>query len=808
MQPTLPVALLLGSTLWVGHAPAQALVKDINTVAINPGSDPSGIASVLGGTAAFFGAIDGVNGAELWRTDGTTGATMMVKDINPGSASSSPNNFFSFGAVTLFTANDGVNGTELWITDGTTAGTTLLKDINPGSASSSPTLFILAGGLVFFRATDGTGSELWRTDFSAAGTVQVKDINTTTATASGFPNRFASFNGKAYFAANDGVSGSELWMSDGTAAGTQIVLDIGPGSVGGFPTSLKTVGSRLFFFADDGANGSELWSTDGTSTALVKDINPGLPASASVEEIMVDLGGVLIFTATEASTGHELWRSDGTASGIVLVKDINPGTGNGATGITSGAALLGATVLIGADDGVNGVELWSTDGTNAGTTLVKDMNPGVDSSTPTEMRTNGSRVYMTVYHPAFGVELWSSDGTNAGTQLAGDTFVGSPDGIPRLLANVGPKVVFQAISLISGNREPWVSDSTPAGTFQLLEINPPSPTATTNANPTGLVSFNGKLYFGAGDGLTGTELWVSDGTAAGTQLVLDINPGASSGFNGPLRQFGNKLVFAATTAAAGTELWQTDGTAGGTTMIRDLNPGPANGYNPGSSALIVYGSQILFAGNNGTSGSEPCVSDGTAAGTQVLKDIVPGIDSSSPSNFTAANGLVFFQGLDLVNSGNEPYRTDGTLAGTSLLLDINAGPNSSNPTASWSTPAGSTSRPATARPRGRSCGPRTARRRRWSKTSESAPSAPRRASSSRTPACCSSPPMTARTAPSCGAPTARRPTRTYLDVQRQPRQLLLPLHRAAAAELLRRHQSPRHSLDPRAGASRAAAGRC
>jgi len=79
----------------------------------------------------FLPADDGMNGFELWVTDGTPDGTVLLLDINPGSESSWPQNFAVVGDRLFFDADDGTHDRELWVTDGTPEGTVLVKDICP-----------------------------------------------------------------------------------------------------------------------------------------------------------------------------------------------------------------------------------------------------------------------------------------------------------------------------------------------------------------------------------------------------------------------------------------------------------------------------------------------------------------------------------------------------------------------------------------------------------------------------------------------------------------------------------------------------
>ncbi len=112
---------------------------------INPSTGSLVSELTVFGAALYFSADDGVSGPELWKTDGTVGGTVQVKDINtaPG-AGSAPNALTVFNNALYFSADDGVTGRELWKTDGTDAGTLQVKDICPGSCSGLPFLVILS----------------------------------------------------------------------------------------------------------------------------------------------------------------------------------------------------------------------------------------------------------------------------------------------------------------------------------------------------------------------------------------------------------------------------------------------------------------------------------------------------------------------------------------------------------------------------------------------------------------------------------------------------------------------------------------
>jgi ELWxxDGT repeat protein len=169
-----------------------------------------------------------------------------------------------------------------------------------------------------------------------------------------------------FFSANDGLTGPALWRSDGTAAGTILVEDINPLSTEQFESliiPLAGVNGRLLFIANDGKHGRELWASDGSpeGTSLVRDVAPGMADAFefSFQPSFADFYGTLFFPAFDPATGTELWRSDGTEAGTMLAADINPGMGSSTVRYLTTA---GGRLYFSADNGMTGSELWKWEG--------------------------------------------------------------------------------------------------------------------------------------------------------------------------------------------------------------------------------------------------------------------------------------------------------------------------------------------------------------------------------------------------------------------------------------------------------------
>ena len=643
----------------VVYAADMQFVKDINTLPDLVGSSPSEFVQV--GTTMYFTATSAATGLELWKTDGTAGGTVLVKDIQDGAYGSGVRNLTNVNGTLFFSANDGEGGDELWKSDGTSAGTVLVSDIQDGRDSSSPSNFAVLGSTLIFSANDGrSGVELWQSNGTAAGTSLVRNIRTGNRGSN--PGNLTTVAGSVYFTANDGTNGVELWKSDGTNAGTVLVRNIRAGLASSTPSSLVNVNGTLYFSANDGTNGVELWKSSGTAatTVMVRSIFAGL-SSANPSQL-TNVGGTLYFAANDGTSGVELWKSDGTDAGTVRVSDIQAG----AVGSNPSQFLsVGTTLYFAAQTSV-GVELWKSTGTAAGTTLVKDIQVGAGGSAPTGLKNLNGTVFFAANDGINGAELWKSDGTEAGTLLVRDinTTVGVGSN-PSQLAVLNGKLLFQANDGLTGS-ELWHSDGTTLGTTQLKDV-----LAGNLGSEIGLemTTVGGNFYFSANDGVTGSELWKSDGTAAGTVLVKDISLGELGSTPTFLTDVGGVLYFSADDGVTGAELWKSDGTEAGTVLVKDISLGLTDS----SPAYFTdVNGTLFFTATNGTNGIELWKSDGTDIGTVMVRDIYSGGVGSIPTFLTNLNGTLFFAAADLAG-GMELWKSDGTTAGTVRVKDIRAG---------------------------------------------------------------------------------------------------------------------------------------
>ncbi|MBI4584903.1 MAG: hypothetical protein HY717_12890 [Planctomycetes bacterium] len=288
---------------------------------------------------------------------------------------------------------------------------------------------------------------------------------------------------------------------------------------------------------------------------------------------------------------------------------------------------------------------WISDGTSEGTFSSADLvGPGVALSLSLTVVVAQEQLFFGASDLENGRELWVSDGTPQGTHLVKDILIGpggALDGYDWEMIALGDRVFFVANDGVHGH-ELWVSDGTDSGTNLVADLVP----GDVGAAPHALMAVGNKVAFFADN-----RFWISDGTSAGTGPVPGI-PMLSAG--GPTDSIGNMAYFRADDGVHGPELWTSDGTALGTHLLKDICPGTCSVW-PGE--LVAVGERLYFSVSDGAHGNGPWVSDGTEAGTRLLKDL-----GSLASGYFSVDDLVYF----FVGYAPEQqlWVTDGTTEGT------------------------------------------------------------------------------------------------------------------------------------------------
>lgn len=633
------------------------------------------------GSKLDFVAYDGTKTA-LYSNNGTVGGTAKLRSFVP--TSSNPfyaprvlNALTAAGGKLFFTSDDATNGAALWVSDNTVAGTKLVKPINSiyhsGFLINAPTA---VGSKFYYTVVSGTGTtgiDLWVSDGTTPGTIKLKDLSPPTQSDSSDGRSMAGLNGVLYFANWGPAHGNQLWTSNGTVAGTTLFKTLNP-SGDAFPGHMTTINNTLYFSTLDGSGQNTLWKSNGTwgGTVKVAGFTPNANANGfSGSSSFAVLGNTLIGAANGGVVGRELWRTNGTTTGTVIVKDIVPGPISSYPSHFTAVNLtnVGSRVFFSAET-PTGDQLWLTDGSDAGTKKVANLNGPIASA----KALNGKLAFFERVSSGGNTtyQLWVSNGTASGTTmlksfatLSGGYYSGS-----SALRILNGKLYFGAGATPMSTRTLWVSNLTVAGTKQVVA----SPTFT---NVFDLMPFNGKIYFSAYDSTPGAELWSSDGTAAGTKRIKNLG-GTSSALDG-ITVAGSTLYFVGrsyTMSTSTTTLWKSNGTTAGTSLVHDFGQNYVSSYTEVGfpSGKLVFGVQTATT-PGGPNMYEPWVSNGTASGTKLLSNIALGYTDTAPR---LVGGLYYFAGNDGTH-GMELWRSDGTVAGTWMLADINPGHMSSDP---------------------------------------------------------------------------------------------------------------------------------
>jgi len=750
-----------------------------------PGDTESEIPYVLSGFTPvgeaqwlFFGAT-AQEGEELWSTDGTTAGTRLLASLRPGPEGAvSGRRLGQVGSAALFLVDqDGDpragDPSELWVSDGTEVGTEAIAALPYGfieflnqaqddrslflvrPAANSPTqIWVTDGteagtgaipfapfgessfnvgrvaglgeGWVLSLATprsDGEPNEcgLFVSDGTGTGTRPILDLNSIRSLPpdpSGqlfCPSQLASLNGKVYFVFDDGKNGQEVWVTDGTEGGTRRITDLAPGEERSTIRPLSTwqgelvfvlssetarnvlylsdgtaagtrrisdrssvhsfaeVGEKLYFVHDtEDFLSTDLRSTEGSPASEQRIVELARSVGSSSPTVLLPFGDHLLFGATREDVGRELWRSDGTEAGTVPL-DLTPGRQS--TFFTSSLKVFGDSIYF-----EEGTRIFATDGTVEGTRAV------VSSQSfccfLSGFSKIGDRLLFSGSGDDFehGTELWVTDETPEGAEMILDIYPGrSPDpeypgeflvnsSYPDKFQQWNDLVLFTAENEALG-RELWVTDGTRAGT-RVLEttIGPNNPEFSDPGFIFDVIPMEDRVFFNHSEG----GLWVTDGTQAGTVPIM-TGAGEQLTARHIVELRGRVLVIRPVSSdATTTELWSTDGSPEGTRLVTLL----PSGFR-GIGAPVSAAGRAFFSLGTEEAGSELWASDGTAAGTHMVKDLYPGPESSAPTRLQGVDGVLMFTAEDRL-LGREIWVSDGTAEGTRLVADIQPGKEGSS----------------------------------------------------------------------------------------------------------------------------------
>ncbi|MGB0165509.1 MAG: ELWxxDGT repeat protein, partial [Luteibaculum sp.] len=438
--------------------------------------------------------------ATVWKLDASTLSTQYIGKFTEENESSYPHDLLAINDKLLFFADAG-GGSTLYSYDAKSDDLQELFSLNPEMNYNNHNVWTEFKGEYYIIASkEETGNEIWKTDGTAAGTRILKDINP--GPESGVTSTdFYFHNGLMYFSAKTETHGKELWVTDGTEAGTRMVMDYAPGEVGSNPLGFTVFDNKIFL---------SLFDTNEVDPWLIRN--------------------ELVYTEDNFNTFHKL---NDTWSDSIYNVSLHPSMARGDhlyfwSGYGAG-------------------ELYSIEKGNYQVQRVEDLY--LYNREPIVF--NGE-TYLQLGGDA-GLGVWKINTEGGLYKLCDCTF--SSDKVEHIVFN--DLLFFNGSPANnSGNSELWVSDGTPEGTREFMDINQVSRYGwMPESDPRNFFKWGDRFVFKAREDEFGWELWISDGTQAGTHILIDHNQGfwhTSGGYE--LAEYDGDLYLGLDNAIAGNEL--------------------------------------------------------------------------------------------------------------------------------------------------------------------------------------------------------------------------------------------------------------
>ncbi|MBI1184680.1 T9SS type A sorting domain-containing protein [bacterium] len=479
-----------GRELWVTNGNSASTKLSLDFM---PGAKSSNMAlqSVAFKDKLLTAAYNDTYGMEVWLTDGTEAGTELLLDVNKAVdyGNQQVSTFMPAGDYLYLFANDSINGAELWRTDGSSEGTIFLDNINPGFLPSAMSEYITYRNELYGTAVSfAEGIELYASDGTPKGSFFVTPSNIFSSSA---PRNYVTKGEYLYFIANQGFLGTVAIMrSNGTKAGTKPYL----------------------------ANGSDVKSVDNlTRIGNRMVVSVGTDKGHTAYFVDTDKDQLTPISSQLAQYPHTFFKGDDTLlvyqsydlSGTTGLHYVRHGKENWKllpTGLDqykkSDTMLLTPKLLYLLHYDAKGNQ-------RVASLTVHDKKPAVDGLQPADEYTKvqaiaalGNKVVFSAMHPSLGQELYITDGTNNGTVLLSDINPGAASSAPDDFFVYKDQLIFSATTADKG-REVWITDGTTSGTHLLYDIYEGS----GSSNPYEYSFYKGYLYVAASDSLRTKSLY-------------------------------------------------------------------------------------------------------------------------------------------------------------------------------------------------------------------------------------------------------------------------------------------------------------